>query len=276
MKLKKLFLIVSISVIFLTSCNSIVTNDNETRENSSSISQTDNENSQMSGEILVASAMVFLDISPDLAREFNKKYPNINVNFTHAGAGPLQIQIEEGAPVDVFMSVGLQNTNNLKEAGLIYNDEVINLTRNTVALIVPETSTEEINSFEDLVNVNGLIAYGDPTVLPLGQFATEILEHFDILDKVSSNVMFATDVRQTLNWVEAGNVSAGFVFLTDALTSDKVRVVSIAEPSWHGAAINPVAIISRSENLEAAKAFVNFLSTPEAVKIFENFGFAMY
>ncbi|MCL2169262.1 MAG: molybdate ABC transporter substrate-binding protein [Defluviitaleaceae bacterium] len=223
-------------------------------------------------ELLVGAAMSLIDVNAALEAAFTELHPNINIEFTHASSGALQGQIEEGAPIDVFMSAALAQMNNLDEQNLIYSRG--NLVRNSVALVVPVGSTLDINGFADIALVDRL-GIGDEA-MPIGNFGRQAFDFHGVLDAAEAASVRATEVRMLLTWVELGEVDAGVVFLTDAVTSDLVRVVEVADPSWHNPSINPVGIVEGTDNMDAAQTFKDFLFSPAARAIFENFGFTMY
>ena len=56
-----------------------------------------------------------------------------------------------------------------------------------------------------------------------------------------------------LTYVETGNVDAGIVYSTDALSSSRVRVVAMAPSNSHDPVIYPAAVIKGSKNPAAAR-----------------------
>ena len=88
----------------------------------------------------------------------------------------------------------------------------------------------------------------------------------DIWKDVESKVVYAKDVRQVLSYVETGNVEAGIVYKTDALVSDKVKIVASADPATHTPIIYPVGIIKDSKHYEAAKDFYEYLQSEECIE----------
>lgn len=225
--------------------------------------------------LLVGAAMSLIDVNTALAVAFTEMHPYIALEFTHASSGALQTQIEQGAPIDVFMSAALVQMRNLDEQGLILG-EYRNLVRNSVVLIVPYGSTLAISSFADVASDEvERIGIGDEA-MPIGNFGREVFDSYGILDIVNEKSVMATEVRTILNWVELGEADAGIVFLTDAVTSDKVRIVAVADPMRHSPSINPVGIIETGPNNQAAHIFVDFLFSPTAREIFEDFGFTWY
>jgi molybdate transport system substrate-binding protein len=226
-------------------------------------------------ELLIGAAMSLIDVNGALEAAFEEAHPNIALEFTHASSGALQGQIEAGADIDVFMSAALAQMRNLEEQGLIYGPSR-NLVRNTVALVVPYASTLDISSFADVAHAAvERIGIGDEA-MPIGNFGREVFDSYGVLDIANQKSVLGTEVRMILNWVELGEVDAGVVFLTDAVTSDDVRVVATADPARHSPSINPVGIVDASPNKEAAQTFIDFLFSPAARAIFEEFGFSMY
>jgi molybdate transport system substrate-binding protein len=119
------------------------------------------------------------------------------------------------------------------------------------------------------------VALGEPTVVPAGKYAQEVLTHLGIYDQVNAKAVLAKDVRQVLTYVETGDVDAGIVYTTDALSSSKVKIVAQAPPDSHEPVIYPVAVIKTTKFPAEAKAFEDFLSGPQARAIFENYGFSV-
>jgi len=227
-------------------------------------------------ELLIGAAMSLADVTVDLAEAFERENEHVTLVFTYASSGALQGQIEEGAPIDIFMSAAVAQMRNLEEQGLIYG-ESRNVVRNTVALIVPADSDIEIESFEDVaLDIVGIVGVGDPEAMPIGRFAQEVFVYFGVADEVYAKAVIASDVRQILTWVELGEVDAGVVFTTDAITTDDVRIIEIADPAFHSPSINPVGIVADSPHIEEAQKFVDFLFSSTARAIFESHGFSMY
>ncbi|MBQ9025695.1 MAG: molybdate ABC transporter substrate-binding protein, partial [Methanobrevibacter sp.] len=147
---------------------------------------------------------------------FEEKYPGVTVTPTYASSGDLQTQIEGGLGADVFMSAANKQMNKLAEEGLIDNDTNVQFLENKVVLIVPADSDANITSFEDLKDVEGTIAIGDPESVPAGQYAKEALTNLGIWDAVESKLSLGTDVTAVLNQVAQGSADCGIVYSTDA------------------------------------------------------------
>ena len=117
------------------------------------------------------------------------------------------------------------------------------------------------------------VALGEPVTVPAGQYAKEVLTSLGIYDAVNSKAVLGKDVRQVLTYVETGNVDAGVVYATDALSSTKVKIVATAPAKSHAPVVYPAAVIKTSKNPAAARALLDFLASPRGLAIFQKYGF---
>lgn len=225
--------------------------------------------------ILVAAAASLKNAYEDkLIPMFEEQYPGVTVEGTYDSSGKLQTQIEEGLEADVFMSAATKQMKALDEEGLIASDTMVDLLENKIVLIVPAGNDSKIDSFEKIGDAAS-IALGDPESVPAGQYAKEALTNLNVWDSIQDKVSFGTNVTEVLNQVAAASADAGIVYATDAASmADQVTVVAEApEGSLEKKVIYPVAVVKATEHEDAAKAFVDFLQTPEAMEVFESYGF---
>jgi len=226
-------------------------------------------------ELLVAAAASLKNVYEDeLIPMFQERYPGITVKGAYDSSGKLQTQIEEGLEADVFMSAAVKQMTALDDKGMIASDTITNLLENKIVLIVPSGSGSEMTRFEDIEKAES-IALGDPASVPAGQYAEEALTSLGIWDNIQERVSFGTNVTEVLNQVAAASADAGIVYATDAASmADQVTVIGEApEGSLAKKVIYPVAVVKNTAHEEAAKNFVKFLKTDEAIAVFEAYGF---
>lgn len=226
--------------------------------------------------LTIAAAASLTDVTKDIAAQYKKVAPNVTLTFTYGSSGALQTQIEQGAPVDIFMSAAKKQMDALDQKKLIDTSTRKNLLENKVVLITPKNSTLGLKSFNDLATAKvKKIAVGDPKSVPAGQYANQVFTSLKIADKVKSKLNLGTDVRQVLTWVESGNVDCGVVYSTDAKTSTKVVVVCDAPAGSCDKVVYPVAVLKKSKQSAAAEDFVKFMQGPEVATLFQNYGFTV-
>lgn len=229
--------------------------------------------SAQSNNLTVSAAISVKDALEDIKSIYQKSQPKLNITYNFGSSGSLQQQIEQGAPVDVFLSAATKQMDALEKGNLLAPGTRKNLLTNSMVLVTPKDQ-KVVQKFPDLTNPKvKKIALGEPKSVPAGQYGQQVLKHYKIWDQVESKIVYGKDVRQVLTYVETGNVEAGLVYTTDARTSDKVRVAATAPANSHDAINYPIAVIKDSKNMAPAKAFVQFLSGNQAKTIFKKYGF---
>jgi molybdate transport system substrate-binding protein len=216
----------------------------------------------------------------DALNEINALYTNENKNVTiapnYASSGTLQKQIEQGAPVDVFISAGASQMDALEKAALISSETRKNILNNKVVLVVPTDSTLGITSFNDLTkDTIKQIAIGDPKSVPAGNYGQQAFDKLGIAEQIKAKLVLASDVRQVLSYVESGNVDTGIVYATDAKISDKVKVVASAPDEINAKIVYPAAVVKATKNAKTAQDYLDFLSSNTASDIFKKYGFGV-
>ena len=229
-------------------------------------------------EVNLAAAASLKNVFDDkLIPMFEEKYPGVKVTPTYASSGDLQTQIENGLETDVFMSAANKQMDALAEEGIVDNATNLQFLENKVVLIVPADSDSNISSFDDLKDVEGNIAIGDPESVPAGQYAKEVLNNTGIWDDVESKLSLGKDVTEVLNQVAQGSADCGIVYATDAKSTDDVKVICEApEDALDTPVIYPIAAIKDTNDTDATNAFMDFLQTQEAKDIFVEYGFTLH
>lgn len=223
-------------------------------------------------ELNISAAASLKEAMADLEAAYTSKNPEVSFVINYGSSGSLQQQIEQGAPCDLFISAGEKQMTALEEEGLLLDGTNKDLVKNSLVLVTSNDS--EISSIDSLnSDAVSKIALGEPSSVPAGKYADETLTSLAIKDSLNNKLVFAKDVKEVLAWTASGNADAGFVYLSDALSSDGVKIVETISEEYHSPITYPVAIIKDSDDIDAAKAFENFLFTDEAQEIFEKYGY---
>jgi molybdate transport system substrate-binding protein len=207
------------------------------------------------------------------ADEYHRLKPRAaRIDFNFGASGALARQIEQGAPVDLFLSAAPQPMDQLAAKGLVIPGTRRNLLRNDVVLIVP--AHHAVLDFAALAApAVKQIALGDPASVPAGEYGREVLTSLGLWEQVRPKLVLAKDVRQVLAYVATGNVDAGIVYATDARQSADVQVAAVAPESSHTPVLYPAAVIKGTRDTAAARDFLGFLGGPYGREIFTARGF---
>lgn len=220
----------------------------------------------------VSAAQSLKDVMAEITELYQKQYPQTQVVVNLGGSGSLQRQIEQGAPVDLFISASLEHMEKLREKGLLQEDAYYRLLQNRLVLVTRKDDLD-ISGFDDLLSERvETVALGEPGSVPAGKYALEALSYFGMDERIKEKAVFARDVREAEAWVESGNARAGIVYITDALGSKSLRIAAEAPPESHSPIIYPVGVIKNGQ-VKEAKKMVEFLFSKEAAALFEKYGF---
>jgi molybdate transport system substrate-binding protein len=198
--------------------------------------------------------------------------------LSFAASSALAKQIESAAPADLFVSADLKWMDWLAERKLINDASRKMLLGNTLVLIAPKdsTTTLKIEKGFKLAEAlgDGRIAMGETSSVPAGVYGKAALTNLGVWDQVSAKVAGAENVRVALAYVARGETPLGIVYATDAKSDPNVKVVDTFPADSHPPIVYPVALTASSANPDA-KAFLEFLSSTDATKIFEEEGFTV-
>ena len=275
MKLKKTFALVLalLPVLALAACSSTTTPAPEEAE---------------PVELTVFAAASMTETLTEIAGLYKDVAPNVTLTFNFDSSGTLKTQIQEGAEVDLFISAAPKQMNQLdKDAGPEINTEGldfvlegtrVNLLENKVALAVPDGNPKGISSYDDLIaglkDGTLMLAMGNSDV-PVGQYTQKILAYYELSEEELANkgvITYGTNVKEVATQVGEATVDAGIIYATDAFSAN-LEIVDTATAEMCGQVIYPAAVMNVTRNEEAAKAFLEYLTGPEATAVFEGVGF---
>lgn len=220
------------------------------------------------------------NVMEEIAANYANTAPEVTIVYNAGSSGKLQTQIEEGGACDIFFSAATKQMDALAEGGYVKEADVAELLENRVQLIKPAGGETTVTGFENIMDAANLALAAD--TVPVGQYAREIFENLGITDAVMAmEINECEDVSAVLAAVSEGSNEVGIVYATDAASvADKVEVIATADDSiLNTKVIYPVGLVQNTEaddaEIAAAKAFVEYLKTPEAAAVFEKYGFTV-
>ena len=280
--MKKLFsLVLALSMaLALTACSGSADTDSTTDDTTETTAEP--------VELHVFAAASMQESLDQVIEAYKAVAPEVAVVATYDSTGTLKTQIQEGADCDVFISAAPKQMNQLDAEGgeentegldLVNSATRLDLLENKVTLAVPEGNPKGIESFDQLAE---LLASGDVFLamgnsdVPVGQYTQKIFTYYGLNEETlaSSGVLtYGSNVKEVTTQVSEGTVDCGVIYATDAFSAG-LTVVDEATAEMCGQVIYPAAVMKNSANPDAAKAFLDFLSTNEAMACFEAVGFS--
>ena len=190
--------------------------------------------------------------------------------YNFAGSDELAAQIREGAPADVYAAASSKYPQELFDEGLV--EEPVTFASNRLVLIVPKDNPADIENVEDVTKPGTKLVIAAEGV-PVGDYTREVLADLDLTDALDNVVSNEDDVKGVVGKVSLGEADAGFVYATDAaVAADDVTVIELPEGSQPPIEYQ-IAVVTASENKEAAQAFVDEILSPDGQQALEDAGF---
>lgn len=225
--------------------------------------------------LTVAAAASLHEAVMELDSLYRLEHPDIAVRATFGASGALRQQIEQGAPIDVFISASERHVDALQTGRADPRSRRV-LAGNELVLVVPATSPATVRGFADLGSpAVRRVAIGAAASVPAGEYAEETLRSLGIAGAVARKAVYAQNVRQVLAYVERGEVDAGLVYRTDAAASGKVRVVASAPAATHSPITYPLVLITPASHADEARAYAAFLLGPRGREVLARRGFTL-
>ena len=240
-------------------------------------------------ELTVFAAASLTETLNQIAEDYKAVAPDVTLTFNFDSSGTLKTQIQEGAVCDLFLSAGQKQmvqldasadaSVNTEGLDFVLEGSRIDLLENKVTLAVPEGNPKGIDSFDSLAEHleagDILLAMGNSDV-PVGQYTQKILTWYGLDEAALANagcITYGTNVKEVTTQVSEGSVDAGIIYCTDAFSAG-LTVVDEATPEMCGQVIYPAAVLNTSEHQTEAQAFLDYLSTDDAMTVFESVGFS--
>jgi sulfate/thiosulfate-binding protein len=230
----------------------------------------------------------------ELIPAFNKTSEGKGVSFdqSYASSGEQSRAVEGGLPADVVEFSLEPDMTRLVDAGLVDKDWNQNehdgfVTDSVVVFMVRKGNPKNIRTWDDLIKDdleviepnpftsggakwNIMAAYG--AQLEAGKspqqardYVAELFEHVPVLDK---------SARESLQTFSSGKGDVLLGYENEAiLAQQEGEELDYIVPDQTILIENPIATVNESKNPQTAKAFVDFLYTPEAQQIFANTGY---
>lgn len=225
--------------------------------------------------ITVSAAISMKETLTEIGHDFEADTGNkTDLNF--GASGTLVAQIEQGAPVDLFVSAGNKEVDALIGGGFADANSRTIVARNELVLIVPKDFADPPAKLDDLLDDRFKhVAVGEPKVVPAGIYAMQVLKSAGLDTKLTSKLVFGENVRQVLSYVIRGEADAGLVYATDAQQAkDSVHVAFVTDPSSHEPIVYPAVIVKAGKH-DLAGQFLDYLHGAKAKSVLVAHGFAL-
>ena len=227
----------------------------------------------------VAAAASLRTAIEQLTGAYSTANPGVGFTVTTDSSAALRAQVEQGAPIDVFLSADTRNPQALVDQGLAAGPPVP-FAANSVALVVPADNPARIASPADLATP-GVRLIGAADSVPIATYAAAVIANLARLQPdpegwaqaVEANIVSREqNVAAVLARIELGEGDAGFVYATDAAAGDRVDTLPIPEGANVRATYAGV-VPESSPHRDAAASFLAWVAGPGGQAVLAPLGF---
>ena len=211
----------------------------------------------------------------EILRIFEQEY-GVPVEVRYGPSHTLRRQIEQGAPIDVFLSESLQEVETLHQKRLTLLGGPREYAQSSLVLVMSSASAATAVSFDEPSLRGALrVAIVDPKASSLGAIAVRALKQMDPLVQHRVRLVPVPHTDEVVRLVSGGEADVGVVYRADAINSGEVRIIDEAPAGRSIPVVFGQAVVStcRKDSLQAAEQFMNFMMSPRIQKLLLKYGF---
>lgn len=233
----------------------------------------------VAADLAVAAASSLRDAVTALAGSYAADHPGVTFTIATDSSATIRAQIEQGAPVDVFLSADTRNPQALVADGRVEGIP-ITFAANTLALVVPTDNPAGINGPADLA-LPGVRLVGAADSVPIAAYTTRVIEALaastadpaGFVAAVAANVVSRElNAAAVLARIELGDADAAFVYATDLASGAKVATIPV--PVSANVRVEYAGVVVKGgSNTAAAGAFLAWVAGDGGRAVLSSFGF---
>jgi molybdate transport system substrate-binding protein len=251
----------------LTACGGSSAGTSSSASGAAAAGGSSSESGSLTGQITVLAAASLTGSFGTLGKQFEAAHPGAKVVFSFGASSTLATQITQGAPADVFASASVKNMTQVVTAKSAADPTTF--AKNVMEIAVPPANPARITQVSDLAKPGVKVVLCAPAV-PCGSTARQVFTNAKVAVTPVSNEV---DVKSTLSKVQLGEADAGVVYVTDVLAAGgKVRGITIPA-NVNASTSYPIATLTASKNPQLAKAFVDYVLSPDGATVLTEAGF---
>ncbi len=236
--------------------------------------------------IRVAAASDLKFALTELAASFERSTAGAGqrVELQFGSSGNFARQIQQGLPLDMFMSADESFVFTLADAGLT-QDRGVNYATGRIALFVPKDSSWRLpttanppfetlrQQFAEQLKSVRKFAIANPEHAPYGRAAKEALQQLGVWEQLQPKLVLGDNISQTTQFITSGAAQAGITALSLATAPDIAKLGRhwLLPSSLHAPLRQRMVLLKHAQ--PAAKALLDYLQTPAARAVLAKFGF---
>ena len=229
-----------------------------------------------SGETLTVAAPPSLRAPfQEILRMFEQEY-GVSVDVRYGSSHTFRRQIEQGAPLDVFLSDSWQEVETLHQKGLTLFGGPLRYAQTSMVVVMSSASAATVISVSEASSHGALrVALVDPKGSSVGAIAVKALKQMDPVAHHHARLIATPNTDEVVRLVSGGEADVGVVYRADAINSGLVRIIDEAPAGRSVPVVFGQAVVStcREASRKAGEQFLSFMMSPRIQKLLLKYGF---
>jgi molybdate transport system substrate-binding protein len=215
----------------------------------------------------IAVASNFTPALKKLLVEFHQ-LTSIKTQIISGATGAMFIQIQHGAPFDIFIAADSLRPKQLELEGLIVANSRRTYAQGQLALLAMNKTPQ----LDDLLSIPSRFAIANPDTAPYGKAAKQTLEYLGLWQQYQPKLIVGMNINQTFSQVRSQAVSSGLIANSQLVLSNLTGV--IIPENYHQPIIQQLVILKNSSQINQAKRLSDYLLAPSTQQQIIRFGYA--
>lgn len=224
------------------------------------------------GEVNVAVAANFTEPAKEIAKLF-KTATGHKAVLSFGATGQLYAQVTQDAPFGVFLSADDATPKKAAAEGFAVEGSTFTYAVGALALWTKDAK-RPVNDEALRAGKFQKLALANPKTAPYGAAAVAALKKMGIYEALEPKFVQGANISQTLQFADTGAAEYAFVALSQVIKKGD-GAYWVTPGALHDPIRQDAALLKKAANDDVAKAFYNFLKSPEALKVIESFGYGV-
>ncbi len=205
---------------------------------------------------------------------FTKK-TGITVTPTYGATKVLALQVENGAPIDVFVGADTETVQKLATDRLIIANTVQPYAVGRLVVWSRRDAAHHPQTLADLASpAYAHIAYANPKTAPYGLAAQQAFARAGLTATITPRLVQAGNIGQALQFAQSGNADVALTALS-LVIQDKTDPYFIVPETLHAPITQSLGLVRTTTQTTQALDFIRFLTSSDAAKLWKQYGYAL-
>ena len=205
---------------------------------------------------------------------FTKK-TGVVVTPTYGATKALATQIENGAPIDVFVAADTVTVQKLAAEQVVVPNTVRPYAIGRLVLWTRRDAARHPHRLQDLADPGyAHVAIANPKTAPYGLAAQQALAHDGLTASVAPRLVQAENIGQALQFAQSGNADAALTALS-LVIEDKTDPYVIVPDGEHAPITQSLGLVKTTTQTTQALQLMNFLTGKDAARVWKQYGYEL-